>query len=569
MSGSRTSKAPLGEQFKSFNKTFWIANNIEMIERLAYYGLRTVITLYLVLSIEEGGPQFTHTQKGFIFAWWAAIQSFFPVFTGGYADRYGYKLTVAISIAIKIVGYLVMAFAIPIAGAMTGGESLSIPGDNWTLGVFCAGAWLLALGTAIFKPGIQGILAHQLDEDNESTGWAVFYQLVNMGGFLGPFLAGYLRFLDWQYVFIACAIIVSLNYIFLLTFPEPEREEGADADYAEGWFGALKVLWDSIIGICEPRLLSFLVVFSGFWMMFNQLFDMLPNYIDQWVDASGPYAVWATVLPTMDEWGGQLPQEYMINLNAGMIMLTAFAVGFFTGKVRSMTAMLFGILVSAVAIWCIAYSTNGWVVLGAIALFSLGEMSASPTKMRYFSSIAPPGKKGLYLGYINATNGFGWSIGSYLAGQLYDEKGDIFALGRRYLVDELGMPEGEVAVEALDQTQVLPLIAEKAGLTEPAVQQLLYTTYEPQQIWPEFAVIGLASMVGLIVFDQVTRRRLASESYVLLVLTLAIAWFSYGWFWAVCFSVPMVVYMILQMGAPNLLPQGQASQDEEADEVAA
>lgn len=556
MSEDRTSKVGLGEQLKSFGRTFWIGNTVEMLERLAYYGLRTVLPIYMVLSIEEGGPQFDHLQKGFIFAWWALIQSMIPVFTGGYADRYGYKLTVGISIAVKSLGYLVMAFAIEIAGALTGGASLTVPGHAATLYVFCAGAWLLALGTAIFKPGIQGILAHQLNEDNESTGWAVFYQLVNVGGFLGPFLAGVLRVLAWRYVFVACAVIVCLNYILLLTFPEPEKEEGAE-ELSGSCTDAFWVLWYSAIGICEPRLLAFLVVFSGFWFMFNQLFDMLPNYIDQWVDTSGPYSLWAKFLPTANEWNGQLPQEMMINLNAGMIMLTAFAFGYITGKVRSMVAMLVGILVSALAIYSIGASTNGWVVLGCIALFSIGEMSASPTKLRYFASIAPPGKKGMYLGYINATNGFGWYVGSLVAGELYQEKGDIFVLGRRHL-ESLGMAAQEVHKDVLPQTEVLPLLAEKTGLALPEVQTLLYNTYSPNQIWPYFAMIGLASMFGLIMFDQITRRNHSYEPIALLVLTFSVAFYSYGQFYAGLFTLPMVAYMVLQVYAPGLLPKGQS-----------
>lgn len=560
---NRTSSAGLSQQLKSFGKTFWIGNCVEMLERLAYYGLRTVLPIFMVLSVEQGGPQFNHIQKGFVLAWWALIQSMVPVFTGGYADRYGYKITVGFSIAVKMVGYLVMGFAIEIAGLLTGGESLKIPGDTTTLYVFCAGAWLLALGTAIFKPGIQGILAHQLNEENESTGWALFYQIVNVGGFLGPFLAGVLRVLAWRYVFLACTVIVSLNYLLLLTFPEPPKEDGAEKESGT-WLDAFKVLWDGLIGICEPRLLSFLVVFSGFWFMFNQLFDMLPNYIDQWVDTSGPYSVWAMFLPVSDKWNGQLPQEMMINLNAGMIMLTAFAFGYITGKVRSMVAMLVGILISSVAIYSIGASTNGWIVLGSIALFSVGEMSASPTKLRYFASIAPPGKKGMYLGYINATNGFGWYVGSLVAGELYQKKGDIFVLGRRYL-ETLGMAAKEVHKDVLPQTDVLPLIAEKSGIAVSEVQHLLFTTYSPQQIWPYFASVGLVSMFGLILFDQITRRNLAFEPLALLALTFGVAYYSYGLFYAGLFTLPMAVYIILQHAAPGLLPKGQGEASEQSD----
>ena len=77
-----TDKMGLFEQIKSFNGVYWIANSMEMFERLAYYGLRTVLPIYMVLSLEEGGPQFDHVQKGTIYAWWALVQSGLPVFTG-------------------------------------------------------------------------------------------------------------------------------------------------------------------------------------------------------------------------------------------------------------------------------------------------------------------------------------------------------------------------------------------------------------------------------------------------------------------------------------------------------
>ncbi len=546
----RVSQVPLSAQFASFNRVFWIANTIEMLERLAYYGLRTVLPIYLVLAVESGGPQFDHIQKGALFGWWALVQTMIPVVTGGYADRYGYKRTVGVSIAIKVAGYLIMAFAVDIAARMTGGASLGVPGHPTTYAVFLVGAMLLALGTAVFKPGIQGILAYQLNPGNESTGWAVFYQLVNLGGWLGPFLAGYLRILDWKYVFVACAIIVSLNYLLLLTFAEPTPEAGLPARK-----GGLRVTWESLVGICEPRLLSFLVVFSGFWLMFHQLFDLLPNFIDQWVDARGPLAAIAPILPGIpEEWHGELPQEYLINVNAGLIMLLAFAGGYLTGKVRSMTAMLVGILISSVAIAILGTSRDGWTVVMAIALFSIGEMSASPTKMRYFASIAPPGKKGLYLGYINATNGIGWFIGSRIAGERYQSSGDIFVLARRYLVEQTGMPLD--AATALPQTEVLPTLAARLGTTLLETERVLWDTFQPQQIWTYFAGIGLLSMVGLVAFDAITRRGFRAEPWLLMGLTAIFSGISYGPTWALGFVGAMAVYLALERWAPRVLPHG-------------
>ena len=190
-----TARVGLYDQIAGLDNRFWIVNVMEMFERLAYYGVRAVVAIYMVLALEEGGPQFTHVQKGTIYAVWAFVQSMLPVFTGGFADRYGHKKTIVVAIVIKIIGYVLMAFF----------------KDFYMFGLGCV---LLAAGTAIFKPGVQGTLAATLKDSNASVGWGLFYQLVNVGGFLGPVIAGMLRILAWKYVFIACAGIVAINFLW-------------------------------------------------------------------------------------------------------------------------------------------------------------------------------------------------------------------------------------------------------------------------------------------------------------------------------------------------------------------
>src|SRR4029079_4163465 len=156
---------------------------MEMFERLAYYGVRVVIPIDIAQADEPGGLHFTQAQKGTIFMLWALVQTGVPIFSGGVADRYGYKRTIAPSLAISIVGYLIMA-------------------TQHTLWGFTAGCLTLALGTAIFKPGLQGTLVRTLNEGNSSIGWGTFYMVVNIGGFLGPPFAHFMKSnLSWPFVF--------------------------------------------------------------------------------------------------------------------------------------------------------------------------------------------------------------------------------------------------------------------------------------------------------------------------------------------------------------------------------
>ena len=556
---SSTGREPFLVQLASFSWLYWIANWMELVERFAYYGVRVVLPTFMVATFAQGGPEFNHIQKGTIYAIWALVQSFVPIFTGGFADRYGYKANIALSTVLKIIGYMLMGYAIPIAEALCGmslAEARPLGADR-TYEIFFAGAMFLALGTAIFKPGLQGIIANQMPRKSAALGWALFYQMVNIGGFVGPAIAGALRVDDWTWVFLMCAAAISLNFIPLFLFREPEHK----GSLSEKSFG--QVFMDSARGLLEPRLFFFTLAFAGFWLMFYQLFDILPNFIDDWVDSravasalqaglggvaiahvlAGVLAgvallrflslratgaamkpmeiglwlaavagcavagsldtVLATSLsvPTIN--GGNLTQEWMINFNAFLISLFAFAIGYLTGRVRSLTAIIIGIGVSALAIYGLGLSMNGWLCLAMIGLFSFGEMSASPTKMRYLASIAPPGKEGSYMGYVNFTVGIGWSVGSILAGDLYQSGGDKRVLARQYLVEHAGIPKAEVA--AVSQSDLLAFFEKTTGLDPWQTREVLWITYEPYSMWVIFTAIGVVSMIGILVYNLVTR----------------------------------------------------------------
>ena len=213
-------------QLKSFRPVFWLAGWMELIERFSYYGVRVVLPVFMVAAIGNGGPELTQIQKGSLYAVWAIVQSFVPILSGGFADRYGYKVNIAIATLGKIIGYIIMALLHP-AGRNVGGHAARrgprSKGIDQTYGILFAGAMFVAFGTAIFKPGIGGLIATQLNEKNSALGWSIFYQLVNVGGFFGPLVAGYLRVIDWDWVFIICSAAVALNFIPLFFFKEPAR----------------------------------------------------------------------------------------------------------------------------------------------------------------------------------------------------------------------------------------------------------------------------------------------------------------------------------------------------------
>ena len=454
--------------------TFWILCSMEMWERLAYYGLRVVVWIYVAQADEPGGLHFTQAQKGLLLLLWTIFQSVLPTFTGGLSDRYGYKKTIAWAIVLKIAGYVLM------------GSLRSFPG-------FLLGVLLLASGTAIFKPGIQGSLAHTMDRSNSSKGWGIFYWLVNVGSLIGGFLAGALRAVSWPMVFYGCAAIVAINFIMLFTYKE--IESGADKTEPFG-----QVMARTFKNLLEPRLMTFLLILSGFWFMMYQLWDLHPNFVTDWIDSSS--IVNAVSLP--DYWvneadrGGQVRQEILLNINALMIVLLMVPIAILSGRMKTLHAMILGMSVAVASILVSGLTQSGWVFCLGVVLFSLGEMLTGPKKNEYLALIAPPGKKGLYLGYVNIPVGIGAGVGGFIASVLYGRWGEKAGLAQKHLAS-LGH-EVPPRPEAYDR------LIEVTGLTSTEATQLLWDTYDPWLVWIPIAAVGVVSMLALVLFARKARQ---------------------------------------------------------------
>jgi MFS family permease len=456
-------------------------NTMEMFERLAYYGVRVVIPIYIAQADERAGLHFTQIQKGQIFMMWALVQTGVPIFSGGFADRYGYKKTIAASIAIKMAGYLMMA---------------TFRGF-WP---FTIGCLTLAFGTAIFKPGIQGSLLRTLTKENSSIGWGTFYMLVNVGGFLGPPLAHYLYGFSWPAVFYGCAVIVSLNFLMLLTY------RNIDAGVTETG-GPWRVAALTFRNLAKPRLLTFILIMSGFWLMFMQLFDMLPNFIVDWVDSRSIVAALNLPRAVTSETprGTMIAQEWMINANSFLIILCVVWISHLVARMRRVHSIFLGITISSLGLLAAGFTMAGVACILGILCFSVGEMLASPKMNDYLGVIAPEGQKALYMGYANMPTAIGWAYGSFLGGQVYDKMGDKANLALRYLAEHHGITSG------VERTVAVEKLQEVLGVDAVRATELLWNAYHPWRLWIPFASVGIASAIGIFFYARWVRKYEAAD----------------------------------------------------------
>ena len=260
------SKQSFLQTIKSYNPTFWVANFLQIMERGAWFGVFSLLGLYLVASTDEGGLGLSHIEKGNILANVTAIQFFLPLFFGVIADRIGYKLSLIIAFVIIGVGYYLMGTV----------------NSYWAVYL----AFLFAaIGGSFFKPVASGIIARTTDEKTSTMGFGLFYLMANIGGFFGPAFSSYLRTtMGWRIIFLQGAAMILVNLLVVLFF---YKEKKVNREYNVPILDEIKGSFQHIIeALKDTKLSVLLILMVGYWLVYNQLFYTLPNFIEDWVDSS-------------------------------------------------------------------------------------------------------------------------------------------------------------------------------------------------------------------------------------------------------------------------------------------
>ncbi len=478
----------------SLGYVFWVCGAMEMVERLAYYGVRQVSSLYATDAQSNGGLGLPGPEIGIIFLVWAMVQSFVPVFTGGISDRIGYKETIFASTVFKIMGYLLMAWFPTFWG-------------------FMAGAVVLAFGTGIFKPGIQGTIVKATSRENSSIAWGVFYQTVNIGGWIGPLVAAQLRQLEWQYVFYACAAIISLNFLLLLTYKEPDKEARLEhrRKVKAGEIIEQSLLIDSFKEITRPILLWYMVLFSGFWFMLMAFWDVGPLFFRDWVDTTvlvqhlfgedGTQSwFWISVLGLAQD-GKSMQPEALVNLNAMLIMFICFLIAGWSALIKATNSMAIGTFLAATTLIIFAEFNYVWIIVLGIVCFSIGEMLSSPKCSEYLGNIAPSQKKAMYLGFSQLPLGIGWMAEGYFGQTLYYKYGAIDTVARPALVDA-GISQADA--DAIPIGEAFQKLVEVTGQSADVLTAQLYAANNVGVAWYIMASVGIVSAAGMYVYGRWT-----------------------------------------------------------------
>lgn len=486
MSHASGSAVSVRVQVSTMNWNFWVANIMEALERLAFFGVRAVLPLYMVAAKGQG-IGLSYKEKGLIYMVWAIFQCLIPMVSGGYAEAYGYRRSMYVAFSLNIAGYTAMAGA----------------GGFWTM---LLAALLVGTGTAIFKPPVQGSVAKSLDAGNSGLGFGIFYWVVNVGGFLAPMAAAALRGNElhptWGRVFYGAAIVTALNFLpAVFLFREPAPDPGARKQKPLRVFTeTMAVLWK------DQPMLRFLLVVSGFWFMFMQLWDLLPNFLDEWVDMRDVGHLLSATLGTaangfLTADGGAKP-EILINIDSFAIILFVLPLSWVFGRHKMMTSLVLGMTIGLAGFVISGLTNVGLLAAAGIFVFAIGEIICSPKFSEYIGMTAPPHRKALYMGYSNIPFAIGWAAGNGLSGPLYETFASRNVLARRFLVEKLGMlPD---AARAVADKDLLPTVAARlgGGATPRGAIAALWSAYHPWIIWLILGAVGFASIAGMIALHR-------------------------------------------------------------------
>jgi dipeptide/tripeptide permease len=282
-----------------------------------------------------------------------------------------------------------------------------IAGNVTMYGAVFAALLLMATGAGLFKPIISGTLARTTTEENSGFGFGSYYWMINIGAFLAPLAVSVLKGFSWRYVFIASALYCAamlLPTVFL--FKDPPKPASTKS-LREVAHGAAMVLGDA-------RFMLMIVVYSGFWILYFQSFGSVLWYLRDFVDTAPVNAFFAWLgLPL------KFDAEHVTVVNGGTIILLQVFVSRIVKNIRPLPTMVGGMVIGTLGFLCLAASTNIWVFILGISVFSLGEMTAHPKYYSYVGLVAPADKKAVYMGYAFLYGVIGSLIGSSLGGALY------------------------------------------------------------------------------------------------------------------------------------------------------
>ena len=373
-----------------FERPFWVANISEIFERLSYYGAFSSLALYLQEKLN-----FSTEQTGTLTGIFGGMVWFLAIFGGAAADRLGFRRALS-------VAYLILAVAYFLIGSI-GAPWLGPVRNAVPLGLFVGFILMLpALGISLVKPCVVGTTARASKENVRSIGYSIYYTLVNIGGAAGPYVASWAhRNLGLENVYRVAALSVFAMFIVVLIFFREPRKAGDAPAPSMG-----EVARNFGMVVSNARFMAFLLIFTGYWVVFWQQYISLPGYLHNYIDAKADV-------------------ELILITDGLTVIAFTLLVNLATRKIPAFQAIIIGTLITSLSWLILAFHPTIWGAVASLFVLAVGEIIQSPRYYEYISRLAPPGQQGTYMGFAFLPIGIGSFIGGWFGGTLVHHFGEV------------------------------------------------------------------------------------------------------------------------------------------------
>jgi len=414
--------ARFSELKSGFARSFWVANVLELFERFSFYGSKIVLAVFLAETVGLG--PFGVSLVGL----YGFAVYFLPILAGPIVDRFGFKKSLAACFAIFSVGY----FLIGLSGMPAGQPLVAAVGTKtWVVSALL----ITAIGGSLIKPCIVGTVARTTTHETKSLGYSIYYTLVNVGGWLGPVLASQVRVsLGIAQVLLGASLTSLVLFVATLVF---FREPDGVPEAERRTLG--KVLRDAALVFGNGRFIGFLVIFTGFWVMFWQVYDLFPFYLRDVLKVER--------------------FELIASLESFSVIFLTVPIAALMKKVRPVPQMTLGIGVGSCS-WLLLVVSQTWQAAAlAMFLLALGEVLQAPRYYEYVADLAPKEQVGTFMGFAFLPI----ALGALLAGPI----GGL--LLQKYLKETMQPAKAWTILSSLGFVSTLALLAYDRWVARPTV----------------------------------------------------------------------------------------------------
>ncbi|WP_297634305.1 peptide MFS transporter [uncultured Clostridium sp.] len=392
----------------------------EMWERFSYYGMRSLLILYLTTSFVQGGLGFTVGTGAMIYGLYTGFTYFTPIIGGYLADRFlGQKLSIIIGGIVMVIGNLAL---------------FGVPGH---VGLFL-GLALLIIGNGFFKPNISTVVGQLYPEGDsrKDSAFTIFYMGINVGSLIAPIICGLLAeniFANtingqivqygFKYGFLASAIGMIIGQVIFMAL-SPKYLGHLERKKVEK-----KVIEKKPLTAKEKKRTIAIFILAAFVVFFWAGFEQ----------AGSSLTMFAEKLTNRDVLGMTVPVSWLQSLNPVFVLILSpiFAKVWFVlanrrkGDMKVPVKMAIGMIVLGVGFLVMVFATMSvgdgtnpvvkasmWWLVITYFFNTVGELCLSPIGLSMVTKIAPAKLASLLMGVWLASSGVANILGGFIASNL-------------------------------------------------------------------------------------------------------------------------------------------------------